>query len=131
MTGHAFQVLLDDDDVLATFATMREHLKPEGLIAFESRNPKIDWESRWNYEMVLKLPHYSVKESRRFLALKNNRMTFELRYDFPDESLTSQSELRFFSRNEIEELLGASQLRIENVLGDWDGTPFDERSSER
>ena len=32
MTGHAFQVLLENSDVLATFATMRRHIKPTGKI---------------------------------------------------------------------------------------------------
>ncbi len=45
MTGHAFQVLLEDVDVLKTFSTMRKHLKQGGLVAFESRNPLIDWEN--------------------------------------------------------------------------------------
>ena len=48
MTGHAFQVFLEASDVLATFATMRQHLAPGGLIVFESRNPAIDWPARWN-----------------------------------------------------------------------------------
>jgi hypothetical protein len=47
MTGHAFQVFLEEDDVLAVFATMREHLAENGTVAFESRNPNIDWSARW------------------------------------------------------------------------------------
>jgi hypothetical protein len=59
----------------------------------------------------------------------NGRMTFELRYQFPDEVIVSNSELRFLSRAEIEERLAASGLCIEKILGDWDGKPFDETSS--
>ncbi|MBY0357515.1 MAG: class I SAM-dependent methyltransferase [Candidatus Obscuribacterales bacterium] len=129
MTGHAFQVLLEDVDVLKTFSTMQKHLKQGGFAAFESRNPLIDWEREWNYDMVLKLPASTVHESRRFLTMEDDRMTFELRYQFPDETLVSTSELRFLSRKDIEEHLTASGLCIDKVLGDWDGTLFDERSS--
>jgi SAM-dependent methyltransferase len=130
MTGHAFQVLLEDADVCATLSVMREHLKPDGIAAFESRNPAIDWEKQWNYELDLKLPGQIVRESRRFLAMDNSRMTFELRYQFSDETLISSSELRFQSRQEIEEKLPVSGLRVEKLLGDWDGSLFDENTSE-
>jgi SAM-dependent methyltransferase len=130
MTGHAFQVLLEDVDVLATFEVMRKHMKPSGSVAFESRNPAIDWAIAWNYDLVLELPESVVHESRRFLSMENDRMSFELRYQFPDKTLVSASELRFLSRKGIEKRLVASGLYVDNVLGDWDGKPFDERFSQ-
>lgn len=129
MTGHAFQVLLKDTDILATFAVMRRHLKSTGCVVFESRNPSVDWENRWNYEMILDYRGEIIRESRRFLTIENGKMIFELRYEFPDESLVSTSELRFLSRNDIEERLIASGLQIEKLLGDWNCAPFDEVSS--
>ena len=39
MTGHAFQVLLQREEVLQVFELMRDCLKEEGLIVFETRNP--------------------------------------------------------------------------------------------
>src|SRR5271154_6288920 len=51
MTGHPFQVLLEDVDVLATFSIMRKHMKPGCLAVFESRNPLIDWAKEWDYDM--------------------------------------------------------------------------------
>jgi ubiquinone/menaquinone biosynthesis C-methylase UbiE len=130
MTGHAFQVLVEDVDVLSTFSTMRKQLKPEGLIVFESRNPEIDWASVWNYELRMETPFGTVVESRRLIVMENDRMTFELRYEFPDEILFSASDLRFMSRREIEERLTSSGLRIEKVLGDWNGKPFETSSHE-
>lgn len=124
MTGHAFQVLLEDDDVRGTFSTMRAHIKPGGKIVFESRNPKIDWSKEWNYEMNIELSYGSVRESRQFKAMNNDLMTFELHYQFPDETLVSQSTLRFWHREEIEKHLTASDLYVDTVVGDWDGKPF-------
>ena len=130
MTGHAFQVLLDDGDIDATFCAVKKLLNADGKFVFESRNPKIDWASRWDYEMDLQLPEQTVRESRKFLAMQNNRMAFELRYEFSDETLVSNSELRFSDRSEIENQLTKAGLRIERILGDWAGGPFDETLSE-
>lgn len=129
MTGHAFQVLLDDKDVLSTFSTMRKYIKPDGFVVFESRNPVIDWEQDWNYEISLKLQDKTVHESRRFLGMKGDRMTFELAYRFPNEILVSTSELRFLSRSNIEEHIVASALYVDKVLGGWNGESFDEKTS--
>lgn len=130
MTGHAFQVLLEETDVLAAFSAMRNHLKPDGQIVFESRNPNIDWAKSWNYEMEIALPSGKVLESRKFVSMSEGRMKFDLIYDFPDKQLVSKSELKFLSRQRIEQLLNKSDLRVETVFGDWHGNPLDERTSE-
>jgi SAM-dependent methyltransferase len=129
MTGHAFQVLLSDDDVLATFTTMRLHLSPDGFTAFESRNPAIDWKGKWDYDIDLESRGNLVRMTSRFRAMKDDRLSFELRYKFPDETLVSPSVLRFLSRRDIEERLVASGLQLENVFGNWDAQPFEEGSS--
>lgn len=130
MTGHAFQVLLEDEDVLKAMAAMQRHLKQDGLIVFESRNPAIDWTKQWNYDMVLELSGRSVTESRRFTSRAGERMSFELQYRFPDETLTSRSELRFMTQAEVVDCLQRSRLRLERLLGDWEGGAFDEETSE-
>ncbi|MEO1017958.1 MAG: class I SAM-dependent methyltransferase [Pseudomonadota bacterium] len=130
MTGHAFQVLLEDDDIHAAFSVMHEHLTLGGSIVFESRNPEINWAEIWNRDKVLELSKgITVNESCRFLTMENGRLTFELHYQFPDETLVSQSELRFTSKNDIENHLIAAGLCADKVLGDWAGTPFDEKTS--
>jgi predicted TPR repeat methyltransferase len=129
MTGHAFQVLLHDNEIDSTFQVIREHLKPHGIAVFESRNPAIDWANAWNYDMQFESPHGAVRESRRFTAMKNDRMTFELCYEFPDEKLISLSELRFLSRMEIEEHLSNQGLQVRALFGNWDCSPFLENTS--
>ncbi len=130
MTGHAFQVLLTEDDVLATFSKMRAHLKPDGKVVFESRNPNIDWSERWNYRMTIELPTGSVVESRKFQSMPGDVMKFDLIYEFPDETLVSNSELKFFSKTRIIQLLRESGLQTETLLGDWEGNDFDDHCSE-
>ena len=129
MTGHAFQALLDDPDIMATLGVMRRHLKQTGRVVFESRNPSLDWANRWNYEMVFEHRGEIVRLSRRFIKMENSRMTFELLYEFPDESIVSTSELRFLSRDEIEGRVIASGLHVDKLCGGWLFERFDEVSS--
>jgi ubiquinone/menaquinone biosynthesis C-methylase UbiE len=46
MTGHAFQVLVDDDELQRSLAAARRALTTDGCFAFETRNPLVrEWES--------------------------------------------------------------------------------------
>lgn len=47
MTGHAFQVLLDDHDTRAALAGYHRHLAPGGRLVFETRNPAARAWERW------------------------------------------------------------------------------------
>jgi len=129
MTGHAFQVLLTDADILATLNVMRKHLAPAGRIVFESRNPAIDWTRDWNYRIALECPHGRVVETRRLIERRDDRLSFELVYELEDETLVSASALRFLRCDRVLELLSTSGLQVVKLLGDWDHAPFDEATS--
>jgi ubiquinone/menaquinone biosynthesis C-methylase UbiE len=129
MTGHAFQVLLEDDDVAAALTTVRRHLKPSGRFVFESRNPAIDWAAVWNGTDELTYQGVTIRETTEVLAPVGDRVTFNLRYQFPDETLVSRSELRFLTRQAIEERLSVAGLLVETVFGDWNSMPFDPATS--
>jgi ubiquinone/menaquinone biosynthesis C-methylase UbiE len=129
MTGHAFQVLLSDDDVMAALTTMGRHLKPSGRAVFESRNPAIDWAAQWNGAEERSYQGLTVRETTEVLSRVGDRVTFEQRYQLPDETLVSFSELRFLPRQAIEARLTAAGLGVEAVFGDWDSSPFDATSS--
>jgi SAM-dependent methyltransferase len=129
MTGHAFQVLLDDADILRALRNMRAHLNSGGLIVFESRNPGFDWRSVWNRDKTLEHDGRSIVERSRLLAFEDGQMAFEQAYHFPDKTLLSRSTLNFPSRAKVTRLLEDAGLGVETVLGDWDGAPFDEGSS--
>ena len=47
MTGHAFQVLLTDDDQRAVCETIAAHLVPGGTFIFDSRNPAAEEWREW------------------------------------------------------------------------------------
>lgn len=124
MTGHAFQVLLQEEDILNVFSMMKRHLEKDGLIVFESRNPALNWSDRWDYSMLLETKFGVIEECRKFLNWSGQRMIFELMYKFPDETLISKSELLFLPKDQICNLLGATGLTVESVFGDWNKSHF-------
>ncbi len=130
MTGHAFQVLVDDKDIDAAFASISKHLKPQGRFVFESRNPHWDWAKGWRYQLDLAAPGGMVKESRILKSFDGNIMTFDLAYDFGDETLMSSSVLRFLTAPDITARLAAQGLQVTQLLGDWDGTAYDTAKSQ-
>jgi SAM-dependent methyltransferase len=130
MTGHAFQVLLDEQDVEAAFDTIRMHLKPGGAAVFESRNPAVNWADRWNHDYILNGQNGPIPVSRRVLSNSNGLIAFETRYGLENGTLTSASVLRFWTRGEIERHAAQGGLVVERLMGGWDGAPFDPETSE-
>lgn len=133
MTGHAFQVLLTDSDVLAVLETMRCHLEPGGKIAFETRNPQADWAEEWSARprVVHNLPEGQMVETFENVVLKNEFVSFRTSWRFAHETVSTDSVLRFPSRAHLETLIRRSELRVHQVFGDWDGSAFHpERSRE-
>lgn len=130
MTGHAFQVLWEDADILAALHTMKLHLAEGGRLVFETRNPGFDWVSRWNSQKTILLSDGEEipKETRNSHAVAGG-IAFEHAYHFPDEVIVSKSRLRFASREEVEAHLAATGLKADAVFGDWDESPFDPDTS--
>ncbi|NQY41142.1 MAG: class I SAM-dependent methyltransferase [Henriciella sp.] len=127
MTGHAFQVLLTNAQVEATLANMARHLKPGSLVAFESRNPTLDWDYIWGRSYDMETPHGSVRAVRRMIdtSLAPEFLSFAWDYQLPDGVLTSDSTLRFLAADAIIEFADKAGLKAETVLGDWQGGAFD------
>jgi SAM-dependent methyltransferase len=127
MTGHAFQCLLTDEDVLAVFGTMGRHLAEGGRVAFETRNPRVDWAGEWaarapavhmvNGERVVETPEVTSKEGEF--------VSFTTHFQFANERVSTRSRLRFPSREHVKELMGRAALRLSEVFGDWDGGVFE------
>lgn len=136
MTGHVFQVFLDDAETLAVLSSARRHLAEGGRLVFESRNPPARaWEG-WIEERTCErtdVPgigpvevYYQVRDAWgdfvRFDAVFTLLKTGERRI--------SESTLRFPDRNTIAQLLKAASFSSVKWLGDWDGTPFAPHSPE-
>jgi 2-polyprenyl-3-methyl-5-hydroxy-6-metoxy-1,4-benzoquinol methylase len=124
MTGHAFQILLADADVLAVLETMRGHLKERGRVAFETRNPCVDWVGEWTARVRM-LPGGRIVETLEITGKDGEFISFQTSYRFPHATLTTSSTLRFPSREHVEALIARSGLVVRHVFGDWNAGPFE------
>ena len=127
MTGHAFQILLTDADALAVLETMRRHLNEHGRVAFETRNPGMDWAGEWasRAPSIRMLAGGELIETIEITGQDGEFISFQTSYRFPHETLTTSSTLRFPSRAHIETLIARSGLVVRDVFGDWDAGLFE------
>ena len=79
--------------------------------------------------MRFQLPGGEVIERRRFLTLAEEQLSFELQYQFGNETLVSRSTIRFMPLADIQTHLALSGLQIEALYGSWDAQPFEEETS--
>jgi SAM-dependent methyltransferase len=132
MTGHAFQELRTDEEVLSTLRGMRDAVRPGGRIAFETRNPGArEWES-WNgasfpvpYQGATITVRYEVHE------VDGEFVTFsEITDGGRWHDQVDRGRLRFLPRIELDRFLAEAGLVTESYFGDWDRGPLTEDSPE-
>jgi hypothetical protein len=127
MTGHAFQVLLSDADALSVLDTMRWHLNEHGRVAFDTRNPRMNWFGEWSARSRT-LPGGQI-ETLKITAADAEFISFETCCRLADTNLVTSSTLRFPSRQHVEHLIHRSGLVVQQVFGDWYAGPFHSSSS--
>ena len=139
MMGHVAQYFVDDADWAVTLTQIHRMLRPAGRVAFEARNPAVDWASRWteaNTWHQLEHPDGATFDSwvqvvDRTGNASSYRMTHEGHRVLPDgRHLSTTETLRFRSFAEIEASLDAAGFEIEQRWGDWDRSPVTALSRE-
>lgn len=133
MTSHVAQVFLDDSEWNSTLDSIHAALRPEGYLAFESRNPLAKaWES-WNRETTyhrIDSPYGPVTSWLEVASVKQDRVCFEGHNLFEEtgEVLVAESELRFRSLKEITVSLNRTGFDVQHVYGNWAHCPFTSES---
>ena len=114
-------------DALAVLETMRGHLKERGMIAFETRNPRVDWVGEWSgrQRLVGTLASGQLLETLEITRQDGEFISFQTSYRSPHETLTTSSTLRFPSREHVEALISRSGLVVRDLFGDWGTGPFE------
>jgi ubiquinone/menaquinone biosynthesis C-methylase UbiE len=125
MTGHAFQVLVEDRDLRAALAAIRSALTDDGRFAFETRNPLArEWE-RWTPDKFAEVTDAHgarvrlVREVQR--PVQGDLVSFTHIFTSPawDHPQVSRSTLRFLDANSLRSFLSNAGLEIEEQYGDW------------
>lgn len=135
MTGHAFQVLLTDDDVQAFLAAARSALTESGRLAFETRNPLVRAWEQWTPADVTEVVDDEgapVRVWGEVESVEGELVTFTQNYAAAewDEPKVSRSTLRFLRAEELDAFLGRAGLAIDERYGDWDRSLFTPKSPE-
>jgi SAM-dependent methyltransferase len=136
MTGHAFPVFVEDDELRASLSAIRSALTEYGHLAFETRNPMVRaWES-WT-------PHNAVEAVSTAGAVvrmahevdtpvDGGIVSFTITFDSDDwdRSQSSRSTLRFLDADSLGLFLSEAGLAIDQQFGDWDRQPLSGTSPE-
>jgi ubiquinone/menaquinone biosynthesis C-methylase UbiE len=135
MTGHAFQVLVSDDQVMGSLRGVRSALRQGGRVGFETRNPTArEWEE-WTEEKldgITTLHGADVLMRHSVGSVNAGIVSFTTTYESPtwNEPKVSRSTLRFLDAQSLNEFLADAGLVVCEQYGDWDRSPVTESSPE-
>ena len=133
LMGHVAQYFVDEGDWSELLVQARRILVPGGWLAFETRNPVVDWAGRWTRERTTTThPHpaggafTSWVQTREVTGPTDSyTMTHEGNTVLPDGThLRVRESLRFRSPDEVLDSLAAAGFEVERTWGDWDRAPF-------
>lgn len=136
MTGHAFQVFVEDDHLRSTLAAVRSALTDNGRFAFETRNPSVRAWERWIPENAVEVDYpgggVARMEHRVEMPVEGDVVSFTTTFTAPslDGPRQSQSTLRFLDADALAAFLSEAGLVIEEQFGDWDRSPLTATSLE-
>jgi len=136
MTGHAFQVFIEYDQLRTAVGVIRSALNAGGRFAFETRNPSARaWES-WTPANVVEVttPTGSVVRMAHQVEspVAGDLVSFTTTFSSPDweRPQLSRSTLRFLDVKAVASSLSEAGLAIEDQFGDWDRQPLTGSSRE-
>jgi SAM-dependent methyltransferase len=136
MTGHAFQVLVGDEDLRTALRAVRAALRDDGRFVFETRNPAARaWEA-WTPERVREVGDAQGAVVRVWHEVERpvvgDRVTFTETFEGGpwDRPVVSRSTLRFLDTEAVSGYLRAAGFRIEEQYGDWGRGPLTQASPE-
>lgn len=134
MTGHAFQMLIGDDDVRDALRAIRTALVDGGRFAFETRHPRARaWEGWHDTSFETRNPDGdAVQVSYRVLEVAGDvvRLTETFSGPWWDEPHVDEGRLRFLDPDRLAGFLHEAGFAIDEQYGDWQRAPLTDRSQE-
>ncbi|MGW3913741.1 class I SAM-dependent methyltransferase [Streptomyces sp. NPDC005070] len=130
MTGHAFQVLVGDEEVRFALAAVRQALGDGGRFVFETRNPAVRaWEG-WRPERAREVSDAHGDPVRVWHEVETpvlgDRVTFSETFEHPRWGWprVSRTTLRFLGADALRTFLGEAGLVVREQYGDWGLRPL-------
>lgn len=136
LTGHVFQVFIDDAETRAMLEFVRRHLAPAGRLVFESRNPLMrafeHWTEGETREVRVVRGIGPVEVFYQVKSVEAEHVTFDAVFTMLDtgEQRVSESRLRFADQETIARLLTEAGFAATDWLGNFDDSPYAETSPE-
>lgn len=134
MTGHAFQVLVGDNEVRASLTAIHRALVDGGRFAFETRNPLARAWDAWAQTAidVVDPSGRAVRVTYDVESVVEDVVTFtETTRDADGDPLrTDRARLRFLDVDTLGEYLAAAGFRVEAQYGSWSREPLGPKSPE-
>lgn len=121
MTANVAQVFLTDASWQAALSGVRGALRPEGWLVFESRDPArrawLEWTKERTYQQASVPWEGTVSTWLDILSVELPLVTFRHTFVFErsGEVITSDSSIRFRSRDELDTSLGDAGFRVLDV----------------
>lgn len=127
MTGHVAQFFIREADWRQALRRIHRVLRPDGRLAFETRNPTSrPWEA-WTRESsrrVTELPNGRLETWYDFASVHDGMVEYAFCHQFPRGQLIREdSVLAFRTHEQVQASLADAGLEVENVYGDWDRSP--------
>jgi ubiquinone/menaquinone biosynthesis C-methylase UbiE len=137
LTGHAFQVFLNEADQRAVLDTIAKHLAPNGRFIFDSRNPVVkEWLEWGPQESRRKLLHPHHGEIEAWNTVYQDPVTENVTYhshyrvSSTGRLFSAESHIRFTPKAQLATMIANCGLAVDQWLGDWTGNSFTETSRE-
>lgn len=134
MTGHAFQVLITDDEVREALAAVRAALVDHGVFVFETRNPAARAWERWTSENGTEVTNADGVTVRveHDAELVGDVVRLSETFTGPPwpEPQVSWGSLRFLSAERLDGFLAEAGLTVQERFGGWDRGPVTAASLE-
>ena len=136
MTGHVFQVFVDDAALQASLKAICSVLTIEGRFAFETRNPRArGWEA-WTPDNAVEIVDDSGSVVRMAHQVETpvdgEIVSFTATFSSSswDRPRLSRSTLRFLDADSLSLFMSNAGFQIGEQYGDWDRSPLTETSPE-
>jgi SAM-dependent methyltransferase len=135
MTGHAFQVLVNDEQIRCSLGAVRRALRTGGHFVFDTRNPAVRGWEQWVPENAVEITTSDgerVRMAHEVRTVARDRVTFTVTYSCPRwrDDEVSWSTLRFLDAAALTSFLSETGFAVDSLLGSWNGDPHTPTSEE-